>query len=113
MSPSSLSCTTQARIGILDHETRFQPRYFAGKTRGLHGIQYGVEVLVGRGRLVLRILAAVRQDVVRNELVVHDLLVERAVGGLATQATACAVVHGVSGYMRARIGSHRSTHSLH
>ena len=36
ISPSSLSCTTQARIDILDHETRFQPRYFADQTSQLH-----------------------------------------------------------------------------
>src|SRR5438552_17852458 len=92
ISPSSLSCTTQARIGILDHETRFQPRYFAGQTSQLHRIEHGVEVFVGGGGFVLRILAAVRENVIRYELVIDSLLIKGAVGSFASHATARAVI---------------------
>ena len=63
-----------------------------------HGVEHGIEILVGGRSFILRILAAVRQDVVGDEFVIHGLLVEGAVGGFAAHATACAVVNGISGF---------------
>jgi hypothetical protein len=54
----------QARVRVLNDESRFEPSDFTGKPCSFDRIQHGVEVLVGRWRFVLRILAAVSEDVV-------------------------------------------------
>jgi hypothetical protein len=56
----------QACIRGFDDEPGFQPRDFAGQACELHRIEHGVEILLGGGRLVLRIEAAVREAAFRN-----------------------------------------------
>ena len=52
-------------IAILDHKPRLQPRHFAWPGRpSLTRAQHFVEILVGRRGFVLRVVAAVGQDVV-------------------------------------------------
>src|SRR5437016_5318623 len=80
--------TFQARVRIFDDEAGFQPRHLAGQTGGFHRVEHRVEVFVGGGCLVLRILAAVREDVVRYEFIIDGLLIKGAVGCFASHATA-------------------------
>ena len=82
----------QACIRVFDDEPGFQPRDFAGQACELHRIEHGVEILVGGGRLVLRIQAAVCEDVVRSELVVHGFLINSAVGGFGKRQASLAVL---------------------
>jgi hypothetical protein len=53
----------------------------------LHGLQHLIEILVGRGRLILWIRAAVGQDIVGHEIVVHGFLIQSADGRFSTLAS--------------------------
>jgi hypothetical protein len=65
--------TAQTGVRILDDEASLEPGNFARQAGSLRGVQHRVEILLGRGRFVLRILAAVGEDVMGREFFVRAL----------------------------------------
>ncbi len=84
--------TLETGVCVFDDESSFEPSNLTGQTGELDRVQDGVEILVGGRRFVLRILAAVGEDVVRHEFIVHGLLIQGAVGSFASHATAGAMI---------------------
>ena len=108
-SKGTLRCALEGRIGILNDESCFESCHFVGESSGLYRIEHGVEIFIGGRRFVLRIEAAVCKDVLRDEFVVHGLLIERAVSGFAAHCAARTVIHRVGALFRARLCDHDHT----
>ena len=78
MSDFFMRASSQRIVRIFDHKTRAQAGDFARQAGAVDAAQDFVEILVGGRSFVLGIHAAVREDIVRDEFIVHGFLVEFA-----------------------------------